>query len=50
MNRFTTYTLFSLIMVCAMLVTACGSAEPVDAPVVAEPAEPAQPEEPAAAP
>jgi len=51
MKRLTTYSLFSLLMIFAMLATACGSAEPVEVPPVAEPAEPAAPaqaEEPTA--
>lgn len=48
MNRFKIYTLFSLLMVIAMLATACGSSEPAEAPPAAEPTEAAAPAEPAA--
>ena len=52
MNRFKIYTLFSLLMVSAMLVTACGSSASTEAPPVAEPTEaaPAEPAAPAAEP
>ena len=51
MNRKTLYTLFSLIMVSVMMLSACGTGEITDAPVepvAPEPAEPAAPAEPVA--